>query len=206
LLQALRTGAHRHLGFGTFAEYVERLFGYRPRATEEKLRVARALESLPETNRALRDGELSWSAARELTRVSTPDTEKAWLSSARWKTVRQLERLVSGRTAGDLPTDPVRPEARRLVLRFEVSAETAATLREAVAQLRRRSDESLDDDAVLLALAREILQGRPTRGARATRSWLPPAITAGRDFNKPPVSSCRSSRRWSRWPAAMRRC
>ncbi len=51
-----------HLGYASFAEYVERLFGYKPRATEEKLRVAQALESLPEMNRALRDGELTWSA------------------------------------------------------------------------------------------------------------------------------------------------
>jgi hypothetical protein len=28
LLRALRTNVHRHLGFGSFAEYVERLFGY----------------------------------------------------------------------------------------------------------------------------------------------------------------------------------
>ncbi len=164
LLQALRTEAHRHLGFGTFGEYVERLFGYSPRTTEEKVRVARELENLPDTDRALRDGALSWSAARELTRVSTPATEKEWLSSARGKTVRQLERLVSGRKPGDLPTDPARPEAKRLVLRFEVSAETAATFREAVAQLRRRSDAKLDDDALLLTLAREVLQGPTDEG------------------------------------------
>jgi hypothetical protein len=86
LLQALRTEAHRHLGFGGFAEYVERLFGYGPRATEDKLRVARALENLPATDRALRDGELSWSAARELTRVAEARTEGEWLSAARWTT------------------------------------------------------------------------------------------------------------------------
>jgi hypothetical protein len=63
LLQALRSEAHRHLGFGTFAEYVERLFGYGPRATEEKLRVATALEGLPEMDRDLRVGKLNWSAA-----------------------------------------------------------------------------------------------------------------------------------------------
>ena len=45
LLRALRSGAHRHLWYASFAEYVERLFGYKPRATEEKLRVAQALES-----------------------------------------------------------------------------------------------------------------------------------------------------------------
>jgi hypothetical protein len=48
LLRALRCGAHRHLGHASFAEYVERLFGYKPRATEDRLRAAQALESLPE--------------------------------------------------------------------------------------------------------------------------------------------------------------
>ena len=33
LLRGLRSGAHRHLGYASFAEYVERLFGYKPRAT-----------------------------------------------------------------------------------------------------------------------------------------------------------------------------
>jgi hypothetical protein len=105
LLRAFRSGAHRHLGHASFSEYVERLFGYKSRAAEEKLRLAQALESLPEMNRALRDGELSWSAARELTRVTTPN-ERDWLRATHRKTVRQVERLVSGRTTGDLPGDP----------------------------------------------------------------------------------------------------
>jgi hypothetical protein len=40
LLAALRFGSHLKLGFGSFFEYVEHLFGYRPRFTQEKLRVA----------------------------------------------------------------------------------------------------------------------------------------------------------------------
>jgi hypothetical protein len=40
LLVAVRTAAHLHLGFGSFSEYVERSFGYKPRSTQEKLRVA----------------------------------------------------------------------------------------------------------------------------------------------------------------------
>ena len=164
LLRAYRSGAHRHLGYASFAEYVERLFGYKPRATEEKLRVAQALESLPEMSRALRDGELSWSAARELTRVATPGTENEWLGATQNKTVRQVERLVSGGKLGARPSDPVRPEARRHVLHFDVSAETFATFREAVAHLRRKSEQPLDDDSLLLLLAREILRGPSDEG------------------------------------------
>jgi hypothetical protein len=36
LLCALRSAAHVHLGFGSFAEYVERLFGYTGRARRKK--------------------------------------------------------------------------------------------------------------------------------------------------------------------------
>src|SRR3954463_16193900 len=70
LLAALRSAAHVHLGFGTFCEYAERLFGHKPRSTQERLRVAEALEQLPEMARALERGALHWCAVRELTRVA----------------------------------------------------------------------------------------------------------------------------------------
>src|SRR3954471_10521810 len=63
LLAALRSAAHVHLGYGSFGEYVERLFGYKPRSTQEKLRVAEALEGLPGVAQALQTGGLNWSAA-----------------------------------------------------------------------------------------------------------------------------------------------
>jgi len=47
LLRALRSAAHVHLGFGSFTEYVERLFGYKRRTTLEKLRVAERSRSCP---------------------------------------------------------------------------------------------------------------------------------------------------------------
>src|SRR3982751_4301660 len=63
LVRAFRSGAHLELGYGSFHEYTERLFGYGPRLTQEKLRVAEALEALPETAEELKAGALSWSAA-----------------------------------------------------------------------------------------------------------------------------------------------
>jgi hypothetical protein len=81
LLAALRSEAHIRLGYGSFVECAERIFGYAPRLTQEKLRVAESLESLPELAQALRDGAASWSSVRELTRVATPETEHAWASA-----------------------------------------------------------------------------------------------------------------------------
>jgi hypothetical protein len=164
LLLAYRTGAHVRLGYGSFGEYVERVFGYSPRLTHDKLRVAEALEVLPEMPKALKEGQLSWSAARELTRVATAATERDWLAAARGRTVRDVERLVSGHEMGSRPQDPVNPNARRHVLRYEVSGETLAAFRDAAAKLRRDSGGPLDDDAMLLLMARHVLGGPRDEG------------------------------------------
>jgi hypothetical protein len=128
LLAAWRTAAHVHLGFGSFAEYVVRLFGYGPRSTQEKLRVAAALEGLPVMARALEQGSLKWSCVRELTRVAVAQTEREWLEVARGKTVHQLEALVAGKVPGDEPCSPNRGTERPHVLRFEVGVGNAGPL------------------------------------------------------------------------------
>mgnify|MGYP001556816230 CR=1 FL=1 len=59
LRAALLAQAHVRLGYGSFVEYIERLFGYSPRLTYEKLRVAEALEQLDGIATALRTGQLA---------------------------------------------------------------------------------------------------------------------------------------------------
>jgi hypothetical protein len=164
MLCALRSAAHLHVGCGSFSEYIERLFGYRPRTTQEKLRVAEALEGLPNTARELESGALSWCAARELTRVAAPATERAWLDAARGKTIRQLEEMVANRSPGDEPTTPPEDVTRPRILRFEVAPETFALFREAMQQLRRSAGEAWNDDAVLLWMARHALGGPGDEG------------------------------------------
>jgi hypothetical protein len=164
LLATQRARAHERLGYGSFLEYVERLFGYAPRLTQDKLRVAKALETLPQLARALSDGSASWSCARELTRVATPDTEHAWLERARGRTVREVEKLVAGRRSGSLPNDSAEPGLQRHVLRFEVSGEVMATFREAMAKVRRDAGGPLDDDSALLLVARHVLAGPVDEG------------------------------------------
>jgi len=164
MLEALRADVHSHLGYATFIEYVERMFGLGPRETEERLRVARALEGLPAMGAALRQGALCWSAVRELSRVAVAETEPAWLAVASGKTVREIEALVSGRELGDLPEDPASPGPRRHVLRFEVTADTYALWREAVARLRREVGGELDEDDAFLMMAREVLEGPKDAG------------------------------------------
>jgi len=167
LLAAQRAGVHARLGYGSFFEYIERLFGYSPRLTHDKLRVAGALNGLPQLAGALREGAATWSGVRELTRVAIPETERVWLDAASGRTAHEVERLVSGHRTGDLPSAPKTAGAERHVLRFEVSGEVLATFREALTKLRREADNALDDDAALLLMARQVLSG-PVDAGRAS--------------------------------------
>lgn len=63
-------------------------------AAREKVRVARALEELPLTREALRTAKISYSKARALTRVATPDNESELLNIALHGTTSHVERVV----------------------------------------------------------------------------------------------------------------
>src|SRR5262249_37778293 len=65
-------------------------------AARERVRVARALGSLPRVAQALSRGELSYAKVRALTRVATPETEVRLLAVGRAGTAAHVERIVRG--------------------------------------------------------------------------------------------------------------
>src|SRR4029453_9037270 len=75
------------------------------------------------------------------------------------RSIREVEGLVSGHKSGSLPDDAPDAQAKRHVLRLEVSGEVLATFREAMAKMRREAGEALDDDAAVLLLWRAALEG-----------------------------------------------
>jgi hypothetical protein len=151
----------RPLGMVSALDYLERVLGYAPRTAQDRLRVARALGSLPELTAALARGELAFSAVRELTRVVTPATETAWIAAATGKNLRQIEQLVADRKPGDRPEDPPDPKARMHVVRFELSAATFALLRQARTILDDEHGTNLADDAFVAALCSAVLDDAP---------------------------------------------
>src|SRR5216110_3644664 len=66
-------------GFASCAAWLTWRIGLDPGAARERVRVARALGSLPRLAQALARGELSYSKVRALTRVATPETEERLL-------------------------------------------------------------------------------------------------------------------------------
>src|SRR5262249_25964385 len=132
-------------------------------AAKERVRVALALDEMPELADALASGELSFSAIRELTRVATRDTERAWIDAARGKNLREVEHAVSGRPRGALPTDPADADLRKQVLRFEARPATCALVRQAQQALADELGAHVDDDALLNAFCRAVLEGGEDR-------------------------------------------
>jgi hypothetical protein len=65
-------------------------------AARERVRVARALGTLPRLAQALARGELSYAKVRALTRVATPETEERLLAVGKAGTAAHVERIVRG--------------------------------------------------------------------------------------------------------------
>src|SRR2546423_5802106 len=70
-------------GFRSCAAWLTWRVGLDPGAARERVRVARALGTLPRLAQALARGELSYAKVRALTRVATPETAERALRGGR---------------------------------------------------------------------------------------------------------------------------
>ena len=83
-------------GFNSCAAWLSWRVGLDLGAARERVRVARALGTLPLLAGALARGELSYAKVRALTRVATPETEARLLAVGRAGTAVDVERIVRG--------------------------------------------------------------------------------------------------------------
>src|SRR6266508_4431688 len=83
-------------GFRSCAAWLSWRVGIDLGAAREKVRVARALATLPLLAQALARGELSYAKVRALTRVATAETEERLLGVGLAGTAAHVERIVRG--------------------------------------------------------------------------------------------------------------
>lgn len=167
-------------------------------ASREKVRAARALESLPETSAAMARGELSFAKVRALTRVGTPENETHLLVLAKSGTAAELERVVRCsrwlEREDEIARERRRHESRTLsivpgedgmyVIRGRLDPEVGALLMRAIeaagdALFRANPDEAPERrraDAMALLAERALAAGltnpsgeAPMSGTRAER-------------------------------------
>src|SRR5688572_7859798 len=90
-----REQAYARHGLANTAQWLNWQCGIRAVAAREKVRVARALEQLPEIADAFAKGEFSYSKVRAMTRVATPANESVLVHVGRNGTAAHVEKLVS---------------------------------------------------------------------------------------------------------------
>ncbi|MEN8376029.1 MAG: DUF222 domain-containing protein, partial [Gemmatimonadota bacterium] len=106
--------------FAGTAEWLAWRIGIKPGAARERLRTARALRELPLTSAAMRDGELSFTKVRALTRVARPESEEALLEFARSCSAARLEAKLRGWTTDSVQQEADAEARRHLTRTFSV--------------------------------------------------------------------------------------
>jgi len=139
-------------GFPSCAHWLSWRVGLELGAARERVRVARALETLPRLAAALARGELSYAKVRALTRVATPETEQRLLAVGRAGTACHVERIVRGWRRVDRIAEARETAARQksraihvyqdedgmVVVRGRLTPEAGAVLMQALAAGRER--------------------------------------------------------------------
>ena len=89
-----RTRGWDERGYCSLGNWLDHRCGLGPCAARERVRIARALARLPRIDAAFRDGVLSYSKVRAITRVATRETEANLLTIAGRSSAAELESLV----------------------------------------------------------------------------------------------------------------
>ncbi len=132
--------------FTSCAEWLAWRTGRMVGTCRENVRVAHALEDLPETSAEMKVGRLSYTKARAITRVATRETEARLLKYADKCSAMELERIVRGwkhlSRDGELTAEEVRHQRRTLsvvidadgtyVVRGRLEPEAGAVLMRAI--------------------------------------------------------------------------
>ena len=170
-------------------------------AAREKVRVARALENLPKVSAAMASGRLSYSKAREITRIACAETEDYLLMIAEHGTAQHVEKLVRAyrrcQEAEELSREARQQQTRSVTWRYDDDGSIILNCRlpaEAGALLLKALDLALENVPAGTSKEPVPLQ-RASRGR--PRPWLP-KVSSRTAPSKPPAPI--AIRSWCMWP------
>jgi len=181
------------LGFRCLGDWSRERLGIGARAVREWARVWRALEELSLLREAVLSGEVSWTVARMIVGVVTPENEAACLETVRGRTVRAIEELL--RAVAPLDEEPAEePREDRVPVRLACSPRVATKWAAALELARRMAGENLSAGECAEAIAAECTSA--AGGAEALASTRRrPALPARR-----PEQENESGLRAAVWP------
>ena len=147
-------------GSRSCAEWLSWRVGLAPGAARERVRVARALGTLPHIAQAFARGEVSYSKVRAITRVAMPESEERLLKIARAGTATHVERIVRGWRCVDRQHEAREANRRHasrtlhvyqdddgmFIVRGRLTAEAGAVVLRALEAARERLYQQARDD------------------------------------------------------------
>src|SRR5438477_3166126 len=193
LIREFDARAGWNTGFRSCAEWLTWRVGLDRGAARERVRVARALGTLPRLAQALARGELSYSKVRALTRVATQDTEERLLAVGRAGTAEHVERIVRGWRRVDRLA-----EAQETARRHTSRALHVYQDEDGMVVITKRAPETFPRERVAATFRRSLPRCRSSRRTRWPSSPRPRSTTESIPAHR--ASATRS------WFTSTRRC
>src|SRR5688500_16577291 len=171
LVQAVTMKLHLDVGCGSMIAYCEQFLGHDLRTAQERVRVAEKLAEQPAMLDAIRGGQILWSAAKELTRITTAATAPNWLEHVKGMPAAQVQEEVSGRRVGDLPSTPRHESEPTYEVTIEMTGDELAAFRAAKAKIVEQAAERISEGQAVARMATAYLTPEaPTRAPDAAPS------------------------------------
>jgi len=162
LREADEIGLYRRRGHATMAAYMVAELECSRHTANEKMRVAMELIDLPEIAARFREGEIGWTAVREITRVATIETEEEWLAACEGKSATEIQQRVKGFRKGEAPSAKPDPEIVEDWIGLSVPPAVLAMWRQMRAALDAEAGKRLSDAELAERLCRLATSGEST--------------------------------------------
>ncbi len=157
-LVLVRKRRYEPLGFRSLGDYGRERLGIGARALREWARVWEALSALPRLRAAVLRGDVSWSVARRVLAVATPETDAACVETVRGRTVRAVEAMLRAVSRDGEPPDVSDAEDDdRVRVCLPLESDALPRWAEAVEFARRMAGEALPVWECAEAIAAETL-------------------------------------------------
>ncbi len=152
------TRGWERIGFARARDYARERLGLAARQLQELARVDARFEELPVIEAAFVSGALTWTKARLLCRIATPDDEARWVALARTTTARELSHQVRAEDETDEDGADAGP---RETLEIRCTPTVQARWWRARKLAQRVAGEALPPWACMEAVVAEVLSSIP---------------------------------------------
>jgi len=196
-LRLLKRRAHETLAFRCLGDYARERLGVTAHALREWARVWEALAEFPQLRAGVLSGEVSWSVARRVVVHASPETDEAFATALRGRTVCAAEAMLHA-AFPEAPTPETDP-AERVRVCVPLPAAQQGRWLAALELARRMAGETLPVWECAEVMAAEALGAiEPGLVARAAGAGEPAADLGVRRAKKEPRATERSVERPSR--------